>query len=118
GGVNAILSPEPFVLISKWGMFSPDGRCKTFDASANGFVRGEGCGLIVLERLSDALAKGRRILGVIPGSAINQDGRSSGLTVPNGLAQQEVVGQALAAARLKPGDVSYVEAHGTGTSLG
>ncbi|MEO8152052.1 MAG: SDR family NAD(P)-dependent oxidoreductase [Rhizobacter sp.] len=118
GGVNAILSPDPFVLISKWGMLSPDGRCKTFDAGANGFVRGEGCGLIVLERLSDALAKGRRILAVIPGSAINQDGRSSGLTVPNGLAQQEVVRQALAAARLKPTDVSYVEAHGTGTSLG
>ncbi|MGQ3076360.1 MAG: beta-ketoacyl synthase N-terminal-like domain-containing protein, partial [Ferrovibrionaceae bacterium] len=102
GGVNAILSPDPFVLISKWGMLSPDGRCKTFDASANGFVRGEGCGLIVLERLSDAVANGRRILGVIPGSAINQDGRSSGLTVPNGLAQQEVVRQALASARLKP----------------
>lgn len=118
GGVNCILSPDPFVLISKWGMLSPDGRCKTFDASANGFVRGEGCGLIVLERLSDAQAKGRRILAVIPGSAINQDGRSSGLTVPNGLAQQEVVRQALAAAQLKPMDVSYVEAHGTGTSLG
>jgi acyl transferase domain-containing protein/acyl carrier protein len=118
GGVNAILSPDPFVLISKWGMLSPDGRCKTFDASANGFVRGEGCGLIVLERLSDAVAHGRRILAVIPGSAINQDGRSSGLTVPNGLAQQEVVRQALASARLKPTDVSYVEAHGTGTSLG
>lgn len=118
GGVNAILSPDPFVLISKWGMLSPDGRCKTFDAGANGFVRGEGCGLIVLERLSDAVANGRRILAVIPGSAINQDGRSSGLTVPNGLAQQEVVRQALAAARLKPTDVSYVEAHGTGTSLG
>lgn len=118
GGVNAILSPDPFVLISKWGMLSPDGRCKTFDAGANGFVRGEGCGLVVLERLSDALAHGRRILAVIPGSAINQDGRSSGLTVPNGLAQQEVVRQALAAARLKPTDVNYVEAHGTGTSLG
>jgi acyl transferase domain-containing protein/acyl carrier protein len=118
GGVNAILSPDPFVLISKWGMLSPDGRCKTFDASANGFVRGEGCGLLVLERLSDAIAKGRRILAVIPGSAINQDGKSSGLTVPNGLAQQEVVRQALAAARLEPTDVSYVEAHGTGTSLG
>lgn len=118
GGVNAILSPDPFVLISKWGMLSPDGRCKAFDASANGFVRGEGCALIVLERLSDAVANGRRILAVIPGSAINQDGRSSGLTVPNGLAQQEVVRQALASARLKPTDVSYVEAHGTGTSLG
>ncbi|MEO8057472.1 MAG: SDR family NAD(P)-dependent oxidoreductase [Burkholderiales bacterium] len=118
GGVNVILSPDPFVLISKWGMLSPDGRCKTFDASANGFVRGEGCGLIVLERLSDALANGRNVLAVIRGSSINQDGRSSGLTVPNGLAQQAVVRQALASAGLKPTDVSYVEAHGTGTSLG
>ncbi len=118
GGVNAILSPDPFVLISKWGMLSPDGRCKTFDASANGFVRGEGCGLIVLERLSDALANGRNVLAVIRGSSINQDGHSSGLTVPNGLAQQSVVRQALAAAKLQPTDVSYVEAHGTGTSLG
>jgi len=118
GGVNLMLSPDPFVLISKWGMLSPDGRCKTFDASANGFVRGEGCGVLVLERLSDALANQRRILAVIAGSAINQDGRSSGLTVPNGLAQQEVVRHALSAARLKPSDVSYVEAHGTGTSLG
>jgi len=118
GGVNAILSPDPFVLISKWGMLSPDGRCKTFDATANGFVRGEGCGLLVLERLSDALANGRNVLAVIRGSSINQDGHSSGLTVPNGLAQQAVVRQALAAARLQPTDVSYVEAHGTGTSLG
>ncbi len=118
GGVNAILSPDPFVLISKWGMLSPDGRCKTFDASANGFVRGEGCGLVVLERLSDAMANGRNILAVIRGSSINQDGRSSGLTVPNGLAQQAVVRQALQAARLQPSDVSYIEAHGTGTSLG
>ncbi len=118
GGVNCLLAPDPFVLISKWGMLSPDGRCKTFDASANGFVRAEGCGMLVLERLSDALIKGRRVLAVIRGSAINQDGRSSGLTVPNGLAQQEVVRSALAAARLKPTDVSYVEAHGTGTSLG
>ncbi|ODS52965.1 MAG: hypothetical protein ABS36_15880 [Acidobacteria bacterium SCN 69-37] len=118
GGVNAILSPDPFVLISKWGMLSPEGRCKTFDASADGFVRGEGCGLIVLERLSDATRHGRRILAVIRGSAINQDGRSSGLTVPNGLAQQEVVRAALAASRLAPTDVAYVEAHGTGTSLG
>jgi acyl transferase domain-containing protein/acyl carrier protein len=118
GGVNVILSPDPFVLISKWGMLSPDGRCKTFDASANGFVRGEGCGLIVLERLSDALANGRTVLAVIRGSAINQDGRSSGLTVPNGLAQQAVVRHALHAANVQASDISYVEAHGTGTSLG
>ncbi len=118
GGVNAILTPEPYVLISKWGMLSPDGRCKAFDASANGFVRSEGCGLIVLERLSDAIANGRQVIAVIRGSAINQDGRSSGLTVPNGIAQQAVLRQALAAAKLQPTDVSYVEAHGTGTSLG
>ena len=118
GGVNLMLAPEPYVLISKWGMLSPDGRCKTFDASANGFVRGEGCGLLVLERLSDALAHRRRVLAVIRGSAINQDGRSSGLTVPNGIAQQAVIRQALAAANLRPADVDYVEAHGTGTSLG
>ena len=118
GGVNVMLAPEAYILISKWGMLSPDGRCKTFDDSANGFVRGEGCGLVVLERLSDALARGRRILAVIHGSAINQDGRSSGLTAPNGLAQQAVVRRALDAAGLRPGDVSYVEAHGTGTALG
>jgi acyl transferase domain-containing protein/NADPH:quinone reductase-like Zn-dependent oxidoreductase/acyl carrier protein len=118
GGVNVIMSPEAYVMISKWGMLSPDGRCKTFDASANGFVRGEGCALLVLEKLSDSLANGRQPLALIRGSAINQDGRSSGLTVPNGLAQQAVVRQALAAARLTPCDVSYVEAHGTGTSLG
>lgn len=118
GGVNVMMSPEAYVMISKWGMLSPDGRCKTFDASANGFVRGEGCVLVVLEKLSDALAAGRQVLALVRGSAINQDGRSSGLTVPNGLAQQAVLRQALAAARLAPADVSYVEAHGTGTSLG
>ncbi|MBI5722127.1 MAG: SDR family NAD(P)-dependent oxidoreductase [Burkholderiales bacterium] len=118
GGVNVMMSPEAYVMISKWGMLSPDGRCKAFDASANGFVRGEGCGLVVLERLSVARAKGRNVLALIRGSAINQDGHSSGLTVPNGIAQQAVLRQALAAARLAPADVSYVEAHGTGTSLG
>jgi acyl transferase domain-containing protein len=90
GGVNATLTPEAFVAFARWGMMAPDGRCKTFDADANGFVRGEGCGMIVLKRLDDALAHGDRILAVIRGSAVNQDGRSSGLTVPNGLAQQAV----------------------------
>jgi acyl transferase domain-containing protein len=118
GGVNALLAPEAFVCFSKWGMMAPNGRCKTFDSGADGFVRGEGCGVIVLKRLSDALAAGDNILAVIRGSAVNQDGRSSGLTVPNGLAQQVVVRKALANARVKPAEVGYVEAHGTGTSLG
>lgn len=118
GGVNVLLTPEPFICFSRWGMMSPDGRCKTFDAKADGFVRSEGCGVIVLKRLSDALAAGDNILALIRGSAVNQDGRSSGLTVPNGLAQQLVVRKALANARLRPAEVSYVETHGTGTSLG
>ena len=118
GGVNATLMPDLFVLFSKWGMMAPDGRCKTFDAAADGFVRGEGCGMVVLKRLSDARAAGDRVLAVISGSAVNQDGRSSGLTVPNGVAQQKLLRQALADAGVAPGDVDYVEAHGTGTTLG
>jgi len=118
GGVNTLLAPEAFVCFSKWGMMAPDGRCKTFDSRADGFVRGEGCGVIVLKRLSDALAAQDNILALILGSAVNQDGRSSGLTVPNGLAQQAVIRQALASARRHPAEISYVEAHGTGTSLG
>ena len=84
GGVSLILSPENFIAFSKYGMLAPDGRCKTFDDAANGFSRGEGCGVIILKRLSDAQANGDRILGLIRGSAANQDGASSGLTVPNG----------------------------------
>lgn len=118
GGVNALLSPEPFLCFAKWGMMAPDGRCKTFDVNADGFVRGEGCALLVLKRLSDALADQDNILAVIHGSAVNQDGASSGLTVPNGLAQQRVLKDALNAADLQPAQVSYVEAHGTGTRLG
>ncbi len=118
GGVNTTLTPEPFVCFSGWGMMAPDGLCKTFDARADGFVRGEGCGMIVLKRLSDALADGDRILAVIRGSAVNQDGRSSGLTVPSGRAQQTVIRTALKDAGVLPSQVSYVEAHGTGTSLG
>ncbi len=118
GGVNVMLSPDPYVLISKWGMLSPDGCCKTFDAAANGFVRGEGCVLFVLERQADAIANGHHILALIRGSAVNQDGRSSGLTVPNGIAQQAVIRQALEAAKIAAKEVSYVEAHGTGTTLG
>ncbi len=97
-------------------MMSPDGRCKTFDALANGFVRSEGCGLVVLKHLADALSDGDRVLALLKGSAVNQDGRSSGLTVPNGQAQQAVVRAALENAGVKPAQVSYVEAHGTGTA--
>jgi myxalamid-type polyketide synthase MxaB len=118
GGVNVIASPDAFVLFSRWGMIAPGAECRTFDAGANGFVRGEGCGVLVLRRLSDALADGSRILAVIRGSAVNQDGPSSGLSVPNGLAQAKVIRQALDNAGLQPNDVSFVEAHGTGTVLG
>ncbi|MCC6697661.1 MAG: SDR family NAD(P)-dependent oxidoreductase [Candidatus Hydrogenedentes bacterium] len=118
GGVNVILSPEVNMIFSHARMMSPDGRCKTFDASADGYVRGEGCGIVVLKRLADAVASGDRILAVLRGSAANHDGRSNGLTAPNGLAQQAVVRQALADAGLDPSDIGYVEAHGTGTSLG
>jgi acyl transferase domain-containing protein/acyl carrier protein len=118
GGVNVILTPDPFVVFSRWGMMAPDGRCKTFDERADGFVRSEGCGIVVLKRLSDAQAEGDEILAVIRGSAVNQDGASSGLTVPNGLAQQAVIRQALRVAGAEPADVTYVEAHGTGTALG
>jgi acyl transferase domain-containing protein len=118
GGVNVILSPDATVLFSKWGMMAPDGACKTFDAAANGFVRSEGCAVVALKRLSDAVAAGDPILAVIRGSAVNSDGRSSGLTVPNGPAQQALLAKALASAGLSAVDVDYVEAHGTGTSLG
>ena len=118
GGVNIILTPEPFLCFSKWGMTAPDGRCKTFDDRANGFVRGEGCGVVVLKRFSDAIANGDNILALVRGSAVKQDGRSSGFTVPSGFAQQAVIRKALANARVKPADISYVEAHGTGTALG
>ncbi|MGW0854214.1 hybrid non-ribosomal peptide synthetase/type I polyketide synthase [Streptomyces sp. NPDC002690] len=118
GGVNVLLSPEWFVVASKAHMLAPDGRCKTFDAGADGYVRGEGCGVVVLKRLSDARAQGDRILAVIRGSAVNQDGRSSGVTVPNASAQQAVVRQALRAASVEPAQIDYVEAHGTGTPLG
>jgi acyl transferase domain-containing protein/acyl carrier protein len=118
GGVNAIVIPDAFALLTRAGVLAPDGRCKTFDEAADGFVRAEGCGIVILKRLSDALADRDNVLAVIRGSAINQDGASSGLTVPNGLAQQEVIRQALAAAKVAPAEVAYVEAHGTGTSLG
>lgn len=118
GGVSLILNPEPTIGLSKAGMLSPDGRCRSFDADANGFVRGEGCGVIVLKRLSDAEANGDNILAIIRGSAVNQDGRSSGITVPNGPAQEALIRQALEKSRVKPADVDYVETHGTATKLG
>ena len=118
GGVNALISPTPSINFSQAGMLAPDGRCKTFDARADGYVRGEGCGVLVLKRLSDARADGDAILALIRGSAVNQDGPSGGLTVPNGPAQESVIRQALAAAEIAPEQIGYVEAHGTGTSLG
>ena len=118
GGVGLLLSPHMSVVTSKAGMLSPRGRCATFDASADGYVRGEGCGVLVLQRLSDARAKGQRVLAVIRGSAVNQDGASGGLTVPNGPAQEAVIRRALASAGITPADIDYVEAHGTGTPLG
>jgi len=118
GGVNLILSPEANINFSKAGMMALDGRCKTFDALADGYVRGEGCAMIVLKRLSDAEADGDHILAVVRGSAINQDGRSGGLTAPSGPAQEAVIRAALKSAGIEPNQVGYVEAHGTGTSLG
>ncbi|OBI37497.1 type I polyketide synthase [Mycobacterium colombiense] len=118
GGANVLLTPATMITFSHAHMLAPDGRCKTFDAAADGYVRGEGCGVIVVKRLDDAIRDGDRIRAVIRGSAINQDGASGGLTVPNGIAQQRVIAEALQRAGIAPGDVGYLEAHGTGTSLG
>ena len=118
GGVHTILSGRLLELRANAGMLAPDGRCKTFDASANGYVRGEGCGILVLKRLSEAEADGDRIWGIIRGTAINQDGASTGLTVPNQEAQEMVIQDALHRAGVSPSQVDYVEAHGTGTPVG
>jgi len=118
GGVNLILCPDTTITLSKARMMAPDGRCKAFDAAGDGFVRSDGCGVLVLKRLSDAVAAGDTVLAVIRGTAVNQDGRSSGLTAPNGPAQEDVIRQALADAGIEPHRVGYVETHGTGTSLG
>ena len=118
GGVNAITLPESVVNACKMRMLARDGRCKTFDATADGFVLGEGCGVVILKRLSDAIMDRDTILAVIRGTAVNQDGRSNGITAPNKLAQQAVIVSALANADIEPHRVSYVETHGSGTALG
>ncbi|MBW4563646.1 MAG: type I polyketide synthase [Mojavia pulchra JT2-VF2] len=118
GGVNLILSPDSTISSSQTRLLSANGRCKTFDANADGYVRGEGCGVIVLKRLSDAVRDGDNILALIRGSAVNQDGLSNSLTAPNGLAQQAVIRQALENAKVRPAEISYVDAHAVGTSIG
>ena len=118
GGVNAILSPGVSRFMMEVGMLSPTGHCRPFDASADGYVRGEGCGMVVLKRLSEAEADGDRIYAVIRGSAVNQNGASAGLTVPNGPAQERVMAEALSQAGASPSDVDYLEAHATGSQLG
>jgi acyl transferase domain-containing protein len=118
GGVNAILAPEVGVALGRWGVLSPGGACRAFDAGADGFVRAEGCGVVVLRRLADALEAGDRVLAVVRGTAVNQDGRSNGLTAPSTPAQEAVVRAALANGGVEPGRVRYVETHGTGTALG
>ncbi|WP_414520853.1 type I polyketide synthase [Umezakia ovalisporum] len=118
GGVNLILWPASTIGRCQLKALAPDGRCKTFDVTADGYGQGEGCGIVVLKRLSDAIADGDTILALIRGSSVNHDGPSSGLTVPNKIAQKEVIQQALQNARVEAHQVSYVEAHGTGTSLG
>jgi malonyl CoA-acyl carrier protein transacylase len=118
GGVNLMLIPELPIGLSRLKAISADGHCKAFDASANGYVRGEGSGVVVLKRLSDAIADGDNILATIRGSAVNHDGRSNGISAPNGLAQEVVIRNALENAQVKADQIQYVEAHGTGTPLG
>ncbi|MEV4497589.1 beta-ketoacyl synthase N-terminal-like domain-containing protein, partial [Micromonospora arborensis] len=118
GGVNVMLTPELTMFMCKVGAISPAGRCRVFDAAADGMVRGEGAGVVVLKRLDDALADGDDIIAVVRGTAVNHDGPSAGLTVPNGAAQRDVITEALRDAGVTPAEVGYVEAHGTGTPLG
>ena len=118
GAVNLILSPDVTVAFSKARMLSSDGCCRPFDEDANGYVRGEGCGLVMLKRLTDAVRDGDNVLAVVRGAAVNQDGRTSGITAPNSQAQQECIRAALAQAGLTTEQINYVEAHGTGTPLG
>lgn len=118
GGVQLTLSPFTAIALSKWSALSPTGRCNSFDANADGFVRGEGCGVVVLKRLADAVRDQDRVLAVVRGSATNSDGRSNGMTAPNALAQRDVITSALKLADVTPDSVNYVETHGTGTVLG
>lgn len=117
-GVNALLTPNLFSCLGTLNLLSPEGECRAFDGAANGYVRAEGCGAVVLKRHSAALRDGNRVLALLRGSALNQDGRSASLTAPNGRAQRKVIAAALADAGLAPGDIDYVEAHGTGTPMG
>jgi acyl transferase domain-containing protein/acyl carrier protein len=118
GGVGLLLEPSLNICFSKANMLSPDGRCKTFDDAANGYVRGEGCAVIILKKLNDAIRDKDNIQALILGSAVNQDGASGGLTIPSGPSQEKVIQRALVNANITAKDVNYVEAHGTGTSLG
>lgn len=118
GGVNALLAPNTFACLDTMGLLAPDGEGKSFDASANGYVRGEGCGVVVLKLLDAAIRDGDRVLAICRGSAVNQNGRGGSLTAPSAVAQANLIRRALERAGLAPGDIDYIEAHGTGTPRG
>src|SRR5699024_5836021 len=118
GGANLLLSPESFIGLSKYGGLSEDGKCKPFDEAADGFGRGEGCGVIVLKRMEDAIDAEDDMKALVKSVALGQDGRSNGYTAPNGLSQQKVIKQALTNAGLTGKDLDYIETHGAGTPLG
>ncbi|MFZ1290696.1 MAG: type I polyketide synthase [Melioribacteraceae bacterium] len=118
GGINLILSPDAHISFSQAHMMSPEGKCKTFDESADGYVRSEGCGIVLLKRLSDAENDGDNILAVIKGSSVNQDGKSNGISAPNKLAQEKVINEAIKVSNINIDEIDYIETHGTGTKLG